>query len=273
METAPDEIAAGSLLLGLLLNITILKFDSIESTNATAIAHAKRGADEGLCILAGEQTAGRGRRGRVWISGKGSGLYLSILLRPKLEAGFRTMITLMAAVAVYETLASLYDLKPDIKWPNDILVGGKKICGILAESTGSESQPAVIVGIGLNLDSKDFPPQLETSATSVFSESGRRPEEEELVNALTKFLIHFYEILLDQAGPQKIREEWQKRSSYFHGKKVRVIISDTKMILGATAGLEANGALRVVTEENETIIINAGEIESIRENSDYIPEV
>src|SRR5205085_5922638 len=120
--------------------------------NSQAARQAKLGADEGLCIVAKHQTAGRGRHGRVWSSEKGAGLYLSIVLRPKLEIRFIPLITLMAGVAVYDTIKG-FDLQPDIKWVNDILIGGKKISGILAETTENSRGLAVIVGIGINLTS------------------------------------------------------------------------------------------------------------------------
>ncbi len=115
------------------MNFTILRFDSIESTNTEAVRQAKIGADEGLCIFARQQTKGRGRHGRVWISAKDAGLYFSIILRPQIELKFLPLLTLMSAVVVTEVLQELYKLKTDIKWANDVHVGGKKICGVLAE--------------------------------------------------------------------------------------------------------------------------------------------
>ena len=115
------------------MNFTILRFETLESTNTEAANQARQGADEGLCIIARQQTAGRGRHGRTWVSEKDSGLYFSIVLRPAIETRFLPLITLMTGVAVYDTLKEL-GLKPDIKWVNDVLIGEKKICGILAET-------------------------------------------------------------------------------------------------------------------------------------------
>jgi len=102
------------------MNFTILRFDTLESTNTEAANQARAGADEGLCILARQQTAGRGRHGRTWISERDSGLYFSLILRPKLDAEFLPLITLMSGIAVYDALEEL-GLKPDIKWVNDVL--------------------------------------------------------------------------------------------------------------------------------------------------------
>ncbi|MGH7784652.1 MAG: biotin--[acetyl-CoA-carboxylase] ligase, partial [Candidatus Binatia bacterium] len=168
------------------MNFTLLRFDTIGSTNTEASRQAKRGADEGLCILAREQTDGRGRHGRPWISEKDSGLYLSIVLRPKIDARFLPMITLMSGVAVYDTLAE-FGLKPDIKWVNDVLIGEKKICGILAETADTAQGLAVIVGIGINLTSANFPDEIADTATSIKHETGRKVNADEVAETLTKF--------------------------------------------------------------------------------------
>jgi birA, biotin-[acetyl-CoA-carboxylase] ligase region len=141
------------------MNFTVRYFDSIDSTNTAALKQARTGADEGLCIVARQQTAGRGRQGRVWTSPPDAGLYLSIVLRPTPEAQQLPLITLASAVAVFDTLGQL-DIDADIKWPNDILVDEKKICGILAETTETERGFAVVVGIGINLTSHNFPSEL-----------------------------------------------------------------------------------------------------------------
>src|SRR4051812_28356223 len=125
------------------MNFSIVRFDTLDSTNREAADQARRGADEGLCVVARQQTAGRGRHGRVWISEAESGLYLSVVLRPKVEARLMTLITLMAGVAVYDALEGL-SIEPDIKWPNDVLVADRKISGILAETIDTPHGVAVV---------------------------------------------------------------------------------------------------------------------------------
>ena len=129
------------------MNFTILRFDTIDSTNTEAANQARRGADEGLCVIARQQTAGRGRQGRAWVSAKDSGLYFSVVLRPLVEAKLLPLITLMTGVAVHDTLKE-FGVDPDIKWVNDVLAGEKKICGILAETVETSTGLAVVVGIG-----------------------------------------------------------------------------------------------------------------------------
>ena len=245
------------------MNFTILRFDSIGSTNTEALNQAKLGAGEGLCVVAERQTAGRGRHGRSWISEKDAGLYFSLVLRPKIEIKFLPLITLAAAVAVHDALAGLYGLEPDIKWANDVHINNKKICGILAEMTETNGGLAIVVGVGVNLKSSNFPPELATIATSVEAETNRIPDTEILLQTLTRLLDDYYRVLKGENGAEKIRREWAKRSSYYEGKNVRANL-ENEMIVGTTRGLEENGALRVETERGEIKIIQAGVVEMLR---------
>src|SRR5689334_13471846 len=126
------------------MDLTMLQFESLPSTNTEAADQARKGSDEGLCIVADEQTAGRGRQGRKWVSNKGCGLFMSIVLRPGVDAQQLTLIPLLAAIAVHEVLERDFTIDADIKWPNDILVGEKKICGILSEAVETSRGVAVI---------------------------------------------------------------------------------------------------------------------------------
>lgn len=246
------------------MNFTILQFDSIGSTNTEAINEAKRGAPEGLCIVAREQTAGRGRHGRIWVSEKDAGLFFSLILRPQIEIRFIPLITLMTAVAVHDALETAFQIECDIKWVNDIHVRGKKICGILAETAETDLGLAVIVGIGINLKSSNFPPEISRTATSIQKETGISPNSEEFLHILTSFLRISCDLLYEENGAEKVRKEWVKRSSYAFGKEVRVILNDETLI-GVTRGLEENGALRVELETGEIKIIHAGDVEQLRQ--------
>src|SRR5262249_1626096 len=152
---------------------TILRFDSIDSTNLEVMRQAKKGAREGLCIIARQQTAGRGRHGRVWESARDAGLHFSLLLCPRLEMTSWPLITLMAALAVADTLTTVCGLHVDIKWPNDICANNLKLCGILCETTEVPDGLAVVVGIGINLYPGSFPAELSETATSVENATGR----------------------------------------------------------------------------------------------------
>ena len=176
---------------------------------------------------------------------------------------FLPLITLMAGVAVHDMLAEI-GLKPDIKWVNDILINGKKICGILAETVDTSKGLAVIVGIGINLKSSNFPPEIANTATSVKAETGRVLTGDEISAILTRFLGYFYDILSDAVGPETIRDEWHKRSTYANGKSVRIVL-ENETITGITDGLEVNGALRLKTADGDLKIIKAGDVEQLRQ--------
>lgn len=245
------------------MNFTILRFDELGSTNTEALKQARRGADEGLCVVARRQTAGRGRHGRVWISEADAGLYFSVVLRPNIETRFTPLITLMTAVTIYDLLIELYKLKPDIKWANDVHIGDKKICGILAEMTETARGSAIVVGIGVNLKSANFPPELKESATSIEEEINQTPDIEITLRCLTRLFDKFYERLNGADGAAEIRAEWEKRSSYARGKNVRVTL-EGETFAGTTRGIEADGALRVETGDGAVKIVRAGDVERLR---------
>ncbi|MEJ7623318.1 MAG: biotin--[acetyl-CoA-carboxylase] ligase [Pyrinomonadaceae bacterium] len=244
------------------MNFTILRYHSLESTNTEAAKQARLGAEEGLCIMARSQTAGRGRHGREWISTEGIGLYFSVVLRPRLAPKFIPLITLMAGVAVFDALKG-YLSNPDIKWVNDLLVGEKKIGGILAETADTPSGLAVILGIGVNLKSKNLPLELAGSATSIEAETGKHVSADEFSEHLTGYLSYFYDMLGGENGPRDIVAEWRQRSSYYSGKLVTVVLAGG-VISGVTNGLESNGALRVRRGDGSVSTIQAGDVERLR---------
>ena len=244
------------------MNINVLTSDTLDSTNSEAMKQARLGADEGLCIVARQQTAGRGRHGRTWVSEKGAGLYFSIVLRPKLETRFLPLITLMTGVTVHDTLQE-YGLKPDIKWVNDILINDRKVSGILAETTDTPKGLAVVVGIGINIRSSNFPDEIADTATSIEALSREIPTADELANRLTRFFTYFYDILQSDNGTKEILQEWRRRSTYFSGKAVRVVL-ENETLTGTTDGLEENGALRVRKSDGSVTIIQAGDVEQVR---------
>lgn len=244
------------------MNFTVLRYETVASTNDEAADHARRGAAEGLCVIARQQTAGRGRQGRRWISEKDAGLYHSLVLRPKLEKPYLPLVTLMAGIAVHDALAGL-GMAPDIKWVNDILVGDRKICGILAEAIDTSLGTAVILGIGINLTSIKADSDVAETATSIEAETGRTITPDEAAAAVNQHLSLCYDILNGENGPEEIFDQWSRRSSYYSGKQVR-ISADGGFIEGVTEGLEGNGALRVRTDDGVLRVIQAGDVEGLR---------
>jgi len=240
------------------LGSTILRFDRVASTNDAAKEMAASGAPEGTCVLAGEQTAGRGRLGRSWSSPSGEGLYLSVIVRPAIRAAQSTVLTLAAAVAVGETLELGFQVPADIKWPNDVMASGRKICGILVESAieGDRLQYAVI-GIGVNIAQQAFPDEISRVATSLRIETGRLIAPEEFARPLLERLAEWYDAAVKE--PARLLTRWEALSSYAQGCAVRVESSDWS-IEGVTRGLAKTGALRVELATGEIREVFSGEV-------------
>ena len=245
------------------LNVHILRYDSLPSTNTEAAAQAVRGAPEGLCVVAREQTRGRGRQERVWESPPGAGLYFSIVLRPRLSPQAWPLITLLAAVATHDALLDACALETDIKWPNDLLARGRKLCGILAETVETTTGRACILGVGINLSPRAFPPDLKDRATSIEGETGATTDAERVLRALVAQLQTRYAELHAPDGQTEIVNAWSTRSSYATGKRVRVQTSN-ETFDGTTRGLEPDGALRVETPAGEIKTVRAGDVHALR---------
>jgi len=242
----------------------VFRFESLPSTNTELARLASEGAAEGVSIVADEQTAGRGRLQRAWSSPKGAGLYFSILLRPVIPQNYWPLITFMAALAVGDALSEAAGVQTDIKWPNDLLSGERKICGILAEAIDTPAGRAVIVGIGINLTQNAFPPQLANVATSVAEATGQAMshvvDRERILAVLLDALSRWYS-LLDE--PERIVDAWSNRSSYAIGKLVQVSNGDD-VWQGTTSGIERDGALRLRTTSGEIKLVRAGDVYRIR---------
>jgi BirA family biotin operon repressor/biotin-[acetyl-CoA-carboxylase] ligase len=243
----------------------ILLLDSVPSTNLEAARRAIDGAAEGLCVVAREQTAGRGRLQRQWTSPKDAGLYFSIVLRPPFEQNTWSLLTLMGAVAVNDALREACSLETDIKWPNDILANDRKLCGILAETVETPMGRGVVVGIGINLTKHSFPEEFELVATSVETATGRSHDFETILRALIIAIGKHYATLRAADGPETIIREWCARSSYAEGKLIRVVESNETSV-GTTRGLERDGALRIETDDGVIRIVRAGDVSSLRPN-------
>lgn len=241
----------------------ILRHESLPSTNTEAARQAASGAPEGLCVVAREQTAGRGRRGRSWASPKDAGLYFSLLLRPAFGAARWPLLSLMAALAASDALEEACGLAADIKWPNDLLAGGRKLCGILAEAVETPRGRACVLGVGVNLRDAAFPPDLACAATSVEAQTNRAPDAERLLEHLLRAAARRYEALHAEGGAPALVAEWESRSTFARGRRVRVALAG-EGFEGTTRGLEPDGALRVETDAGELRIVRAGDVIGLR---------
>jgi BirA family biotin operon repressor/biotin-[acetyl-CoA-carboxylase] ligase len=249
--------------LGKMLTPTIQRFDSIDSTNLEAMRQAKAGANEGVCIIAREQTQGRGRLDRSWHSPKDAGLYFSMVLRPAFEIGRWPLINLAAALACSEALAKVCQLTVNIKWPNDICVADRKLGGILAEAIETAAGAAVVLGMGINLNSQSLPPHLNDIATSIESVSSLPIDRESLTAELIRATTRRYEMLRTENGAEGTIRDWCANSSYAYDRAVRVTLHD-ESFEGVTRGLESDGALRVATSDGGMKIVRAGDVSALR---------
>ncbi len=221
-------------------------FDSIDSTNTYASCLARDGAAEGTAVIADTQTGGKGRLGRRWVSPPRVNLYLSVILRPSKSAASAPQLSLLAAVAVAETIAQHIQLSPAIKWPNDVLVSGKKVCGILTEmQTKARGLQAVILGIGVNINAplSAFPEELQEKATSLLVVNGRLIDRVAFTAHLLTRLEKLYVLWLEEGFPV-VRSAWEGYATDFLGKPVMIAAPDGT-ISGTALGIDEDGALLV----------------------------
>jgi BirA family biotin operon repressor/biotin-[acetyl-CoA-carboxylase] ligase len=241
----------------------IVHYFRTDSTNNVALELAAQGAEHGTVVVAEEQTAGRGRLGRDWYSEKSSGIYASIILRPPLAPAAASVLTLLAGVAVHQAVRSTTGLPVDIRWPNDLLINGKKVCGILTEMSAElDRLHAVVLGIGLNVNHREMPANLKQIATSLRMEGRKIYSRAQILAALLKELEKKYRLLLDD-GSAAIAQAWAAASSYAEGKRVRVL-SGSDEFAATTAGLEPNGALRIRREDGREESLVSGEITEVK---------
>jgi BirA family transcriptional regulator, biotin operon repressor / biotin---[acetyl-CoA-carboxylase] ligase len=232
------------LLRGTIFESHLHHFYKIGSTNSTAMVAAADGAAEGSVFLAEEQTAGRGRGSNTWQSPRSTGIYCSVILRPPLPPSDVLVLSLAVGLAVQAAIRELDSrVSPDLKWPNDVLVGGKKVCGILAEMNAEPTRVRhLVVGIGINVNQASFPEDLP--ATSLRLATGSEWSRVELAAALLKSLDREYRKLADSAARPSILRRFAENSSWVRGKDVR-IEENGRSFEGTTAGLDDRGFLQV----------------------------
>jgi BirA family biotin operon repressor/biotin-[acetyl-CoA-carboxylase] ligase len=217
-------------------------FDSLPSTNTKAMELAKEGAPEGTVVVAGEQTMGRGRHGRTWTSHRG-GLYLSIVLRPNIDKGAVTVLPLMAGLAVSKAISTSCGLISTLKWPNDVMIGERKVCGIIAESSFSgDDLDHVVLGIGINVnnDLGALDEDVRERSTSLSTELGSEADLSIVYRDLMYILDMQYGRLLE-SGSQAILDDWTSRSSTI-GRDVQVETAQGT-VEGRAMGVDGSGAL------------------------------
>lgn len=238
------------------------------STNLDIKELAMNEAEEGIVVCADMQTAGRGRRGRNWVSEKGDSLLFSLLLRPEISPDKASQITLLMALAVTKVLRENYGLEAGIKWPNDIVINSKKICGILTELyPDSDGKYFVIVGCGINVAQKEIPNELQDIATSLFLESNIVFSTEELLQGVLEEFEQYYTGFLQSETLETIKDEYNAWLVSLD-KEVRVL--DPKgEFLGISKGINDKGELQVQLANGSIAEVYAGEV-SVRGLYGYV---
>lgn len=242
------------------LGSKILIFDVIDSTNDLARKYLEEGALEGLVLMAESQTHGRGRMGRSWASSPGTGIYMSVLLKPKIQPQRLSQLTLLAGLAVVQAINEFTSRKAQLKWPNDILLNGKKCSGILSEYHAMQNgENAVIIGIGVNANhsQNDFPEDLRPIATSLKIETGSPIDRQTLATALIRHLDQEYHAFLREENPDVIKK-WTDHSEMF-GKNISVT-KGKSVIHGTALRLDAGGRLMIRLKNGEEMAFDSGEV-------------
>jgi BirA family biotin operon repressor/biotin-[acetyl-CoA-carboxylase] ligase len=251
------------LLQGTLFGGHLHHYYKIGSTNTAAMEAAAREAPEGSVFLAEEQTAGRGRGSNLWDSQRSEGIYCSVVLRPLVPPSEALILSLATGLAVGDAVREIdAGLRPDLKWPNDLLLDGKKFCGILAEMNAEATRVRyIVIGIGINVNQAAFPAGLRDQATSLRIVSCSERSRVELTATLLKSLHREYRDLLNNPGAREsILRRFAERSSYVRNRKVRIEDPNAHSsgFEGVTEGLDSAGFLRVRTPQGLRTVLSGG---------------
>src|SRR5579859_7941318 len=266
LEKVPDLLAPDMLkrrLKGSVFGKHIHHFLRVDSTNRVAMELGYANEPEGSVVLAEEQTAGRGRAGRSWHSERANGIYVTLLLRPRISPVQAPLLTMMAGLSARAAIQAQTGLLPDVKWPNDLMLDGKKLGGILTEMHAETTLVRfVIVGTGINVNQEKFPSELSGIATSLRVETGKSQSRLELLaRLLREFETDYNRFLRD--GAASIVERFTQVSSYACGKRVRVS-NGNESYVGVTAGLRPEGLLQVQQDDGTLATVFAGDVTEIK---------
>lgn len=243
-------------------------FPEVDSTNLMAKKLGEEGVPSGTLVAADRQTAGRGRRGRAWESPAEANIYMSLLLRPEILPDLAPMLTLVMAQSAAEAVSGITESFVQIKWPNDIVMNGKKICGILTEmSTEIDWINYVVIGVGMNVNQEEFPEELREKATSLFRETGRKISRAALITAVMKRFEENYKLFMKKKDVSAIRDAYN-RILINRGQEVRVLDPNHEYS-GYALGINDRGELLVRREDGGIEEVYAGEV-SIRGIYGYV---
>ena len=242
-------------------------YDIVDSTNTKAKQLAEEGAPDGTYVIAERQDAGKGRRGRGFDSPAGQGIWMTLILKPEIDPNHASMITLVTALAVSKAITDMTGKQAGIKWPNDIIMSGKKVCGILTEMSAQlDYVNHIVVGIGINVQNKNFPKEIESVATSLFLETGEHYHRADLVEQIWENFEHYYEIFLQTQNLSNLVKEYNAHLVNMN-QSVRVL-DPKEPFEGKAMGITPKGELIVDTWESRKLV-STGEV-SVRGIYGYV---
>jgi BirA family biotin operon repressor/biotin-[acetyl-CoA-carboxylase] ligase len=237
----------------------VLRLDVTDTTMREASEWAERNAPEGTLILAEEQTAGRGRLGRQWMSQRGVGIYGSLILRPRVSPPQATALTLVVGLGAARGIGEAAGMQCDIRWPNDVLLRDKKCCGVLVELSAEEDRVRyAVAGFGVNVNQECMPPELADTATSLRIETGCEFVREVVLEAILKHTASYYDMFLER-GTAAIVEAFARASTYVRGRRV-VVETGGRAVAGMTVGLNASGLLLLETGDGRVEPVLTGSV-------------
>lgn len=243
-------------------------FDETDSTNTRARKLAEEGAPHGTLVIADSQSSGKGRRGRLWTSPRGVGIWMSMLLRPDIAPVHASMLTLIAGMAVVRGVKESTGLDAMIKWPNDAVLAGRKICGILTEmSTEDETIRYVITGIGINVNIDEFPEEIRGTATSLKLELGKSIKRSPVIRAVAEAFETYYDIFLETCDMSRLKEDYNRELANT-GREV-LVLDPRGQYEGTALGIDDEGSLLVRKRDGTVAPVISGEV-SVRGIYGYI---
>ena len=268
---SPDIIAeqeVGSRLQTNWIGRNIRYFERITSTNQMARRLGEEGAPEGTLVIADEQTQGKGRTGRHWTTPPGTAVAMTLLLRPRIAPAHISMVTLVMGLAVAAACRQLYGIEAGIKWPNDVVINGKKVCGILTEMSAELSAVHyIVIGTGINTNIREFPPEIKDTATSLLLELGHEVNRAELIAGTMEHFEIRYEMFLKTQDLSGLMDEYNSMLVN-KGRGVRVLLPEGGFN-GVAQGINKKGELLVTREDGTLENVYAGEV-SVRGIYGYV---
>jgi len=245
------------------LGKTVFYLPTVQSTNTEAKKGGDDGLEEGCVYIAGKQTGGRGRKGRKWISEMDTDICMSVLLRPCAVPVNAGRITLIAGIALCRAIYDVTGLQTEIKWPNDILHNGKKICGILTEMAGKiDKLHYLVVGIGINVNNEKFPEEIRDTATSIYMETRHKTVRNRLIQSVLYYLEKYYKYLFGGGSDEAVINEYKTLSATLN-RRIKTVYNN-EQVTGRCTDILVSGELLLDCDDGRRITVCGGEVSAQR---------